>query len=126
MSDGELAWTSENKPLRSATINRGALKGSVHPTQKPVAIYDFTNDFLKIPKSAVVLDLFSGSGTLSIVGENRGQRAFMMERDEGYCDAIVKRWEEYTGKKAVHAEMGVNFGEASSICPGCHHLRPST
>jgi len=35
MSDGELCWTSLDKPLRAVTVNRGKLHGSVHPTQKP-------------------------------------------------------------------------------------------
>ena len=101
MSDGELAWTTEDKPLRSKTINRGKLKGSVHPTQKPVEIMDFSIKYLKVPEKGAVLDLFAGSGTTAIACEKNKMRSYLMEQDPGYCDAIVKRWEDFTGKKAV-------------------------
>jgi DNA modification methylase len=109
MSDGELAWTTENKPLRSKTVNRAALKGSVHPTQKPAEIIEFSVDYLSVPQKGAVLDLFSGSGTICIACEKTDRRAFMMERDAGYCDVIIKRWQDFTGKKAVHAETGEAF-----------------
>lgn len=109
MSDGELAWTTENKPLRSKTVNRSALKGSVHPTQKPVEIIEFSAEYLSVPQKGAVLDLFSGSGTLGIVCEKTDRRAFMMERDAGYCDVIIKRWQDFTGQQAVHAETGETF-----------------
>jgi DNA modification methylase len=101
MSDGELAWTTEDKPLRSKTINRSALKGSIHPTQKPVEIIKFSIEYLKVPIKGTVLDLFAGSGTAAIACEKMDMKAYLMERDVGYCDALVKRWEDFTGKKAV-------------------------
>ena len=109
MSDGELAWTTEDKPLRSKTVNRSALKGSVHPTQKPVEVIEFSAEYLSVPQKGAVLDLFSGSGTLGIVCEKTDRRAYMMERDGGYCDVIVKRWQDFTGQKAVHAETNEVF-----------------
>ena len=69
----------------------------LHPTQKPVSI----------PKRAIgnhnaeiVLDLFGGSGSSLIACEQLGRKARLMELDPKYCDVIVKRWEEFTGKKA--------------------------
>lgn len=100
MSDGELAWTTEDKPLRSKTINRNSLKGSVHPTQKPVEIIEFSIEYLKVPQKGAVLDLFGGSGTTIICCEKTDRKAFLMELDPKYCDVIVKRWEDFTGKKA--------------------------
>jgi DNA modification methylase len=47
-----------------------------------------------------VLDLFGGSGSTLIAAEQTGRKAFVMELDEPYCDVIVRRWEEFTGKKA--------------------------
>ena len=114
MSDGELAWTTEDKPLRSKTVNRGALRGSVHPTQKPVEVIEFSADYLKVPQKGAILDLFSGSGTLCVVCEKTDRRAFMMERDAGYCDVIVKRWQDFTGKIAIHAETGEPFAEVTN------------
>jgi DNA modification methylase len=105
MSDGELAWTTENKPLRSKTVNRNALKGSVHPTQKPVDVIDFSIEYLKVPQKGSVLDLFGGSGTTLICCEKSDKKAYLMELDPKYCDVIVKRWEDFTGKQAILAEL---------------------
>ena len=47
------------------------------------------------------LDSFGGSGTTLIAAEKNGRIARLMEPDHKYCDVIVKRWEDFTGKKAV-------------------------
>jgi DNA modification methylase len=47
-----------------------------------------------------VLDLFGGSGSTLIAAEQTGRTAFLMELDPLYCDVIVERWEQFTGKKA--------------------------
>jgi hypothetical protein len=111
MSDGELAWTTEDKPLRSKTVNRVALKGSVHPTQKPTEIIQFSADYLSVPSKGAILDLFSGSGTLGIVCEKTDRRAFMMERDAGYCDVIINRWQDFTGQQATLESTGQTYDE---------------
>jgi DNA modification methylase len=82
----------------------------VHPTQKPVAlsVRAFSNHI----KLVNVLDLFGGSGSTLIGAEQTGRKAFIMELDPKYCDVIIKRWQDFTGKKAVHAETGQIFGEA--------------
>jgi DNA modification methylase len=46
------------------------------------------------------LDLFGGSGSTLIAAEQTGRRAFLMELDPLYCDVIVQRFENFTGKKA--------------------------
>ena len=109
MSDGELAWTTEDKPLRSKTVNRGALRGSVHPTQKPAEVIDFSVDFLSVPIKGAILDVFAGSGTVCIVCENTDRRAFMMELDPKYCDLIITRWENFTGQTATLEATGQPF-----------------
>ena len=111
MSDGELAWSTEDKPLRAKTVNRGALKGSIHPTQKPVEIIDFSIGFLKVPSKGSVLDLFGGSGTTMISAEKADIKSFLMELDPGYADGIINRWENFTGKKATHIESGKTYEE---------------
>ena len=107
MSDGELAWTSLDKVLRSVTVNRTALQGSVHPTQKPTEVVAFTLNYLEAGK--VVLDLFGGSGTTLIVCEQTQRHARLMELDPAYCDVIVKRWEDFTGNTAVREPSDAHF-----------------
>ena len=75
----------------------------VHPTQKPVALS--VRAFGNHIKLLNVLDLFGGSGSTLIGAEQTGRKAFIMELDPKYCDVIVKRWEEFTGKKAVLSEL---------------------
>ena len=69
-----------------------------HPTQKPIAL----------PAKAIsnhdvetVLDLFGGSGSTLIACEQLNRTCYMMELDPKYCDVIIKRWEKFTGEKAV-------------------------
>jgi len=111
MSDGELAWTTEDKPLRSKTVNRGALRGSVHPTQKPAEVIDFSVDFLSVPIKGAILDVFAGSGTVCIVCENTDRRAFMMELDPKYCDVIIQRWQAFAGATATLEATGQTYDE---------------
>jgi hypothetical protein len=109
MSDGELAWSNKDKVLRSVTVNRGALnkEGSVHPTQKPYDVIRFSLDYLEAGK--VILDLFGGSGTTLMAAERSRRHARLMELDPAYCDVIVKRWEDFTGKTAVREGSGEIF-----------------
>ena len=50
----------------------------------------------------VVLDPFSGSGTTLIAAEKSGRIARLIELDPKYVDVIVRRWEGFTGKQAIH------------------------
>lgn len=70
----------------------------VHPTQKPTALAKWCFDRYGNPKT--VLDLFGGSGSTLIACEETNRTAHLMELDPKYCDVIVKRWEDFTGKKA--------------------------
>jgi len=55
-----------------------------------------------------VLDLFGGSGSTLIACEQTDRRAFLMEIDPAYCDVIVQRWEEFTGRKAERIPASPN------------------
>jgi hypothetical protein len=112
MSDGELAWTTESTPLRAITVNRAALQGSVHPTQKPLQIVEFSLDYIKA--GPVVLDLFGGSGSTLIACEKTARDCRMMELDPKYCDVIVKRWQDFTGQKATLESTGRTFDDTAS------------
>ena len=52
-------------------------------------------------RGGTVLDLFGGSGSTLIACEQLDRRCCMMELDPRYCDVIIKRWEQFTGEKAV-------------------------
>jgi DNA modification methylase len=71
----------------------------VHPTQKPVALAEWSFDYFK--EVNTVLDLFGGSGSTLMACEKTNRLCYMMEFEPHYCDVIIKRWEDFTGKKAV-------------------------
>lgn len=71
-----------------------------HPTQKPVEL--FSRSILHHTNPGeYVYDPFAGSGTLMVACEKTKRRALMMELDPKYCDIIIQRYENYSGKKAI-------------------------
>lgn len=74
-------------------------KNDLHPTMKPVELVE--RAVRNSSKSRdIVLDCFGGSGSTMIACEKTGRQARLIELDPKYCDVIVQRWEEFTGKKA--------------------------
>lgn len=72
----------------------------LHPTMKPVEL--IANALKNSTKeNDLVVDLFGGSGSTLIACEQLKRKCRMMELDEHYCDVIIQRWENLTGKKAV-------------------------
>jgi len=88
----------------------------VHPTQKPVAlsVRAFSNHI----KLTSVLDLFGGSGSTLIGAEQTGRDANVMELDPKYCDVIIKRWQDFTGQKAIHEESGKLYNDMKDAQEG--------
>jgi DNA modification methylase len=81
-----------------------------HPTQKPVELAEEALD--KCSKSGYkVLDLFGGSGSTMIACEKMDRLSLNMELDEKYCDVIVNRWQNYTGKKATLESTNQTYEE---------------
>lgn len=78
-------------------------KNDLHPTMKPV---DLVIKAIKNSSKAedIILDLFGGSGSTLIAAEQTDRICYMMELDPKYCDVIIKRWENLTGKKAILAK----------------------
>ena len=92
MSDGELAWTNTSQPLRCVTVNRGALIGSMHPTQKPVEVMEFLIKYVKPePGGGPLLDLFAGSGTTFVAAHNESRICYAMEIDPAYVAVCLER-----------------------------------
>jgi DNA modification methylase len=71
----------------------------IHLTEKPVELASRAIEYSSKPGENV-LDLFGGSGSTLIAAEQTGRRAYLMELDPLYCDVIVSRYEQFTGKKA--------------------------
>lgn len=91
-------WATDRKQTTILEFDKPARNGE-HPTMKPVALFEY--QMLNNTKGGdIVLDSFGGSGTTLIAAEKNGRVARLMELDPKYCDVIVKRWEEFTGKKA--------------------------
>jgi len=118
-SDCELAYI-KHPQKKSVRIFRHLWKGlmkdserqesRVHPTQKPIALSEWCfNEYFKESKN--ILDFFGGSGSTLIACEKTSRNCFMMELSEKYCDVIIKRWQDYSGKKAIHEEFKKSFDE---------------
>jgi DNA modification methylase len=117
----EFMWfiTNEEKPkrsIKSSSFGRGTFSNvfthsiasghdaSVHGAVFPLGVAEHFVSNCSKPKD-LVIDYFGGTGTTLIVCEKTGRKSRLMELDPKYCDVIVKRWEEFTGKKAILAEL---------------------
>jgi site-specific DNA-methyltransferase (adenine-specific) len=91
-------WAADRKQTTILEFDKPNKSGE-HPTMKPVALFEY--QMLNNTKGGdIVLDSFGGSGTTLLAAEKHGRYARIMELDPKYCDVIVKRWEDFTGKKA--------------------------
>jgi DNA modification methylase len=95
---GKHHWFSDRKQTSVLEFDRPH-KSDLHPTMKPVELIGYLMSNSS-KKGQIVLDTFGGSGSTMIAAEKCGRAARLMEISPHYCDVIVARWEEYTGKKA--------------------------
>ena len=95
-SEFELAWTNLGKNTRHIS-HHGSGEKKKHPTQKPLEVFIWC---LKLVELNSVFDPFLGSGSTLIACEKTNRKCYGMEIDPHYCDVIVKRWEEFTGRTA--------------------------
>ncbi len=108
-SDCELAWTNgkgiaikKYKCTWDGFHREGESGKRTHPTQKPIKLFvDIFNDY----QFDRCIDPFLGSGSTLIACEKTNRKCYGMEIDPHYCDVIVKRWEEFTGKEALRMEF---------------------
>jgi DNA modification methylase len=102
------AWYGDKAQSDVWYSSRGSTGDYVHPTQKPVELIEraVTNSS---KGGDVILDVFGGSGTTMIAAEKNGRHSRLMELDPKYCDVIVKRWCEFTGKDATLEANGKSF-----------------
>ena len=97
LADGELCWTSFKKSLRVFEMARAKAKASIgyekiHPTQKPVELYDFCLYFAKLEQGDKILDTHLGSGSSRIAAYRNGFDFVGFELDKDYYEAQEKRF----------------------------------
>ena len=86
------------------------VSNDLHPTMKPVELIE--RAIRNSSKSRdTVLDPFGGSGSTLIACEKTGRHGRMIELEPKYCDVTILRWQEFSGKQAVHEADGRPFGE---------------
>ena len=94
---------TEEKPKRNAE----------HPTMKPVPLIErFLLNSTK--RGDTVMDLFGGSGSTLIACEKLGRIARLCELDEKFVDVIVRRWQDYTGKRATLEATGQSYDDVAA------------
>ena len=92
-----------NKSQSTLWLENKPVANKLHPTMKPVEIVLRATDNSS-KDGDLIIDFFLGSGTTLIACEKTNRKCYGMELDPHYCDVIVKRWEEFTGKKAERVE----------------------
>ena len=98
-----------------SSMGAGRLEAlAMHPTVKPTALVaDAIRDCSK--RGGIVLDNFGGSGTTLIAAETCGRSSRLIEYDPAYCDVIIQRFEQLTGKPATLAETGDSFETTAAL-----------
>lgn len=99
----------------------GRDQGGLHPTQKPVALWDAPVQNHSHP-SEILYEPFAGSGSQFIAAEKSERTCYGLELSEHYCDVIVRRWQAYTGKEATLDGDGRTFAmlaeaRKAAACP---------
>jgi DNA modification methylase len=88
-------------------------KNDLHPTMKPIALCEAAL-MNSSREREVVLDLFGGSGSTLIAAEKINRQARLMELEPKYVDVIVRRWQEFTGKRATLLGDGRAFDDVAA------------
>jgi DNA modification methylase len=110
-TDCELAWANFRSVVRQFT-QASEKTNRVHPTQKPVALMEWIIKRFKISATSIA-DFFGGSGSTLIAAEKNQIAGYIMELDPRFVDVIVKRWQDFTGQKAVLESTGEPFKVAA-------------
>lgn len=92
-------WASDRKQTTILDFDRPT-RSAEHPTMKPIKLFEYQIKN-NTKGNDIVLDLFMGSGTTIMACEQSNRIAYGMELDPKYVDVIIKRWEDFTGEKAI-------------------------
>lgn len=104
------SWQGKWSNVYQAPPQRNNKFFKIHGATFPVHLPEFVIGDL-MNRSRGVVDCFCGTGTSIIAAEKLGKIGYGIEIDPKYCDVIVKRWQDFTGQKAIHAETGKAFDE---------------
>ncbi len=102
-------WQGDRKQTTLWSIDKPTKSETGHSTQKPI-------ECMRIPiennskAGDEIYEPFSGSGTTIIAAEQTARICYAMELSPAYVDVAVRRWQQYTGKRATHAVTGQEFG----------------
>ena len=91
-------WYSDRKQTTVLEFDRPS-RSTEHPTMKPISLFSYQMANSTAPQG-LVYDAFLGSGTTLIAAEQLGRKCYGMELSPQYCDVIVERWQNLTGKEA--------------------------
>ena len=100
-ADFEFAWTSLDTSAKAFRMSRVEAYGNIdkiHPTQKPISLYDFCFQFSKVEAGAKVLDTHLGSGSSRISANKNGLNFVGFEIDEEYFNKQEKRYADFTAQ----------------------------
>ena len=119
----ELCWSKAKHKRMMARVKWAGVFGTekehdkkrCHPTQKPVALITWFFDYFSLIDKVIVADMFGGSGSTLLASEKAGKNCRMMELDPKYCDVIIKRWQDFTGKQATLEATGETFEELTNV-----------
>jgi len=107
------SWRGTIKNVYSAPPQRSNDFASIHAATMPIHVPEWV--FSKLcDKAKSIYEPFAGTGTTLIACEKTGRINRSMELDSKYCDVIIKRWQDFTGKIATHAETGQPFAEVKN------------
>ena len=91
-------WNNDRKQTTVIDYDK-PLHNDIHPTMKPIGLFDYLiKNSSKVNEN--ILDTFGGSGTAIMACEQNGRKCYTMELDPRSVDAIINRWETFTGEKA--------------------------
>lgn len=102
--EGSHKWRGDRKQSTVWEIDRPQRNGE-HPTMKPIALMEKALENSSL-QGELVIDFFGGSGSTLVACEKQGRICYTMELDPKYVDVILKRWEDFTGKKAEVEDNG--------------------
>jgi DNA modification methylase len=89
-------------------------KNEHHPTQKPIELVERALLNSSLEKN-LILDLFGGSGSTLLACQKTSRTNNSMELNEKYCDVIINRWQNYTGKQATLESTGQTYEELKAV-----------